>query len=210
MDTRVITHSLVGSALLLAATSGAQAAVVDIASLLMDSTELELVYNGTTHTFSTTDPVEITFDTPATFVTLTDSLSHSATIYSIGSLSGQADGGAGALVNMDLAALKADFDLGADGPLTIDLWDSTTVEGANTYDETDHSFTYGWTTDVPGGSDHHMSMCMGGRRCGGSTTSNSTTAELQGTVNPVPLPAAAWLFGAGLLGIAGMTRRKTS
>lgn len=29
------------------------------------------------------------------------------------------------------------------------------------------------------------------------------------TVNPVPVPAAAWLFGSGLLGLAGVARRKS-
>jgi hypothetical protein len=30
------------------------------------------------------------------------------------------------------------------------------------------------------------------------------------TTNPVPVPAAAWLFGSGLLGLAGVARRKAS
>jgi hypothetical protein len=29
-----------------------------------------------------------------------------------------------------------------------------------------------------------------------------------GTVSPVPIPAAVWLFGSGLLGLVGMARRK--
>jgi hypothetical protein len=29
-------------------------------------------------------------------------------------------------------------------------------------------------------------------------------------VSTVPAPAAAWLFGTGLLGLAGVTRRKTA
>ena len=31
-----------------------------------------------------------------------------------------------------------------------------------------------------------------------------------GVVNAVPVPAAAWLFGSGLLGLVGVARRKTS
>jgi len=27
---------------------------------------------------------------------------------------------------------------------------------------------------------------------------------------PVPIPAAVWLFGAGLIGLVGVARRKTS
>ncbi len=34
------------------------------------------------------------------------------------------------------------------------------------------------------------------------------TATFQITTSPVPLPAAAWLFGSALLGLAGIARRK--
>lgn len=30
------------------------------------------------------------------------------------------------------------------------------------------------------------------------------------TVNPVPVPAAAWLFGSGLIGLAGIARKRRS
>ena len=33
---------------------------------------------------------------------------------------------------------------------------------------------------------------------------------MTGVVKPVPLPAAAWLFGSGLLGLVGLARRKKS
>jgi hypothetical protein len=34
--------------------------------------------------------------------------------------------------------------------------------------------------------------------------------HMVGAVEPVPLPAAAWLFGSGLLGLLGIARRKKS
>jgi len=33
---------------------------------------------------------------------------------------------------------------------------------------------------------------------------------LPGTFNPVPIPAAIWLFGSGLLGLIGIARKKTT
>jgi hypothetical protein len=30
------------------------------------------------------------------------------------------------------------------------------------------------------------------------------------SVNPVPVPAAVWLFGSGLIGLIGIVRRKKS
>ena len=36
------------------------------------------------------------------------------------------------------------------------------------------------------------------------------TLQLVGTVSAVPVPAAVWLFGSGVLGLAGLARRKRS
>jgi predicted extracellular nuclease len=38
----------------------------------------------------------------------------------------------------------------------------------------------------------------------------SGTGDCSVSVNPVPLPAAVWLFGSGLLGLIGICRRKNS
>jgi len=39
-------------------------------------------------------------------------------------------------------------------------------------------------------------------------TSLFTGGEIRGFLAPVPVPAAAWLFGSGLLGLMGIARRK--
>lgn len=41
-----------------------------------------------------------------------------------------------------------------------------------------------------------------------ATFTMNATDTLSPTVSPVPLPAAAWLFGSGLLGLAGTARRR--
>ncbi|MCB1696595.1 MAG: VPLPA-CTERM sorting domain-containing protein [Halioglobus sp.] len=43
-----------------------------------------------------------------------------------------------------------------------------------------------------------------------TTSNHSTGAWMYRDVSPVPLPAAAWLFGSALLGLAGVGRRKTA
>lgn len=44
---------------------------------------------------------------------------------------------------------------------------------------------------------------------GGPFANNNANFNLQGvTVNAVPVPAAVWLFGSGLLGLVGVARRK--
>jgi hypothetical protein len=47
---------------------------------------------------------------------------------------------------------------------------------------------------------------------GGPCMPTNCTAEfvLEGTANAVPVPAAAWLFGSGLIGLIGIARRKKS
>ena len=39
---------------------------------------------------------------------------------------------------------------------------------------------------------------------------NGTVAASNGTASAVPVPAAIWLFGSGLLGLVGIARRKTT
>lgn len=41
-------------------------------------------------------------------------------------------------------------------------------------------------------------------------TSAPYTLHLEGIVNAVPVPAAAWLFGSGLVGLVGAARRRKS
>lgn len=47
---------------------------------------------------------------------------------------------------------------------------------------------------------------------GGPCMPTNCTAEfvLEGTANAVPVPAAVWLFGSGLIGLVGVARRKKS
>ena len=49
-------------------------------------------------------------------------------------------------------------------------------------------------------------MCMTGHLAGG--TMGATPLSLAITPSAVPVPAAVWLFGSGLLGIIGVARRK--
>lgn len=57
-----------------------------------------------------------------------------------------------------------------------------------------HSFEVWYTATVPSGA----SCCVGVKYL----------LHMAGTVQAVPVPAAAWLFGSGLLGLVGIARRK--
>ena len=41
-----------------------------------------------------------------------------------------------------------------------------------------------------------------------TTNGTETTTSYSGTINAVPVPAAAWLFGSALVGVAGIGRRR--
>ncbi len=56
----------------------------------------------------------------------------------------------------------------------------------------------------PGGN-NYLTVVLGGRA---DLASTGAAKNFIASVSVVPLPAAAWLFGAGLVGLAGMARRR--
>ena len=71
------------------------------------------------------------------------------------------------------------------------------------------SFSYTVTTaaDVSGG----VTLQLGATNGDGSpTTMFYDNISIMADVNPVPVPAAVWLFGSGLLGLVGVARRRKS
>jgi hypothetical protein len=75
---------------------------------------------------------------------------------------------------------------------TSDFWgDNSTIDFAAGLTD------LGWVINFTG-----LAICGGGI-CNGVSEDN-----IAGTVSAVPLPAAAWLFGSAILGLAGVARRK--
>lgn len=56
--------------------------------------------------------------------------------------------------------------------------------------------------------DYYWDLSDNGNNPLGSLEVSNYHLHLEGTVSHVPIPAAAWLFGSGLLGLVGMARRK--
>jgi hypothetical protein len=61
------------------------------------------------------------------------------------------------------------------------------------------------STDPDGDGVMGIPMASGGVMPGWSPNFN---ANLTATPDPVPIPAAVWLFGSGLLGLVGVARRR--
>ena len=83
-----------------------------------------------------------------------------------------------------------DADLDIDSP-----WSITTNIDADSINAGVSNFTYSYTSKVSGGASLIRSL------------DNSTFVAYEGSV--VPVPAALWLFGSGLIGLIGLARRKT-
>ena len=56
----------------------------------------------------------------------------------------------------------------------------------------------------------YFNFSGGGQYVGNKTISNYAWAVYDGDVSAVPIPAAVWLFGSGLLGLIGVARKKAA
>ena len=70
----------------------------------------------------------------------------------------------------------------------------TSVFASGTWDPVTHTYNLHWDSNTIGPF------------CGSGTCVSHWT--LQGTASPVPVPAAIWLFGSGLLGLTGIRSRR--
>ena len=92
----------------------------------------------------------------------------------------------------------SDLHMTASGVLSanFDLWSaSTSTINSNAYNSTTGAFVYGW-------SDTTTFNSFAG------VTDVNYSITLTGAASVVPVPPAIWLLGSGMLGLAGITRRK--
>ena len=103
-------------------------------------------------------------------------------------------------------------------------WAGTTVQGEYSYTFTLSEGQVAWGTlltwsvnnDIPVlnimdcGAGDVGDICTGIGTPMQTTPFEGSTIKFDGTVSPIPLPATLWLFGSGLLGLIGISRRKKS
>jgi hypothetical protein len=95
-------------------------------------------------------------------------------------------------IEMDLSSWFAnvnDTDFHAGTRENDDPDDPTSEHASGTWDPLTGSYSLSWTSVT--------------------TLFDTTVWTLEGVATPVPVPAAVWLFGSGLLGLVGIARRKT-
>jgi hypothetical protein len=77
----------------------------------------------------------------------------------------------------------------------------------------DYNVAFRWGHDITTADDPSLTYTSFSAQWvveGCASTVGHVGSACGGTTNPVPVPAAAWLFGSGLMGIAGVTRRRQS
>lgn len=93
-----------------------------------------------------------------------------------------------------------DFLLAPDAGTLDVLWvnqDGLTAGG------NDYNVAFRWSHDITSAEDPSLAFTSFSARW-----VLEGVATVEGTTNPVPVPAAVWLFGSGLAGIAGVARRR--
>ena len=92
---------------------------------------------------------------------------------------------------------------------SINLSDENAM-GSNPNYPNNRGSQFGWGADGVDGADVANNFSITGEA--GATTANyrinTVTLELAPAANPVPVPAAAWLFGSALMGLTLVRRRK--
>jgi hypothetical protein len=116
------------------------------------------------------------------------------------STDGSAGSGSAASVGLELDGVSSFI-----GDFTISLYEGIFSTGADTSGGTLVASTTGTNlSNVAIQINTNYSFIIEGLT--GSTPTNVLTGSVG--ISPIPVPAAAWLFGSALLGLAGMKRRK--
>ena len=98
-------------------------------------------------------------------------------------------------INVDFSSLRASATTPY-GLFDMALWPITNPPSGGTYDPGTGAYVLTWSGPY--------SVLVGE-----SVISGTASVSLSGTATLVPVPAALWLLGSGLLGLAGIARRRS-
>ncbi len=185
-------------------TPGAYAAPVAIDSMFVDSTSISVTFNQYSfYSFSSSfAPVEISMgEYQDPLVRLTSGIKY-LDIYTTGSFGAAAPSGFvdGNTINVDLSSLRVELGIKKLGAMfDVGLWPINTPSDIGVYDPLSGNYNLSWIqnfmVDNPGtNNDYYGNFKV---QLGGYVTTSA-----------VPVPAAFWLFGSGLIALAGVVRRK--
>ena len=196
--------------------SAAWASTVNISSMLVNNASLTVSYSSSygngSYSFSgpVVPPADIlmgTYQNPIYTANITSGATGTATIYSTGAYgkpapSGSIDtGNATNPISVDFSSFRLNVNVTAPITLSFDVpaWPVTTPNSTSAFDALTNAYTLGWNNNFS-----VMAMVDGIS----TPISGNVQVTLGGTLQPVPVPAALWLFGSGLIGLAAFTCRR--
>ena len=197
--------------------SAAWASTVNISSMLVNNASLDVTYtsilgNGSASfsepVVSPADIVMGTYQDPIYTASIASgATTGTATIYSTGAYgkpapSGSIDtGNATNPISVDFSSFRLNVNVTAPITLSFDVpaWPVTTPNSTSAFDALTNAYTLGWNNNFS-----VMAMVDGIS----TPISGNVQVTLGGTLQPVPVPAALWLFGSGLIGLAAFTCRR--
>ena len=194
--------------------SAAWASTVNISSMLVNTASLTVSITGDgTYSFSgpVVPPAEILMgqyqDPIYTQNVATSGVTGTATIYSTGSYgasapSGYVDTGISNPVNVNFSSFRLGVNLSTFlGPISFDApaWIINNPNNSSTFDALTNAYTLGWNNNFSVTAYINSAP---------TSISGNVQVALGGTLQPVPVPAALWLFGSGLIGLAAFAGRR--
>lgn len=184
-------------------TASASAAPVAIDTMFVDNASASLSIGSLgPYTASTgiNPPAEITMGSFQSSILNLSSGDFSFNIYSTGINGASAPSGTvdGSTITVDFSSLMGSLTYSGN-TYDFGLWPFTTPLDSGTYVPVDSTFDLGWSNNIS----IDVSTFFG------STSVPATLdVNLQGYLTTVPVPAALWLFGSGLIALFGFSHRK--
>lgn len=202
LNCKAICRNIIALLFVLAPFQSPQAASVPIATLAVDTVGLTIAItgDGTYNFFGPIAPPAVVimgaYQDP--IISGTDWKIYTTGDFGKPAPSGTVDGAVGS-IDVDFSSLRAQASvtiLGNPYVLDVPLWPLITPPSGGTYDSGTNAYTLNWSNSFSVMVDGYLPV------------SGTASVSLAGSVTPVPVPAAVWLFSSGLLGLVGIARRK--
>ncbi len=199
--------------------SAAWASAVNISSMLVDNASLTVSVTGYgSYSFSgpVIPPADILMGEyqPSIYTAniTTSGATGTATLYSAGAIgnpvppppSGTVDVSKANPVYVNFSSFRLSVNINSLlGSISFDApaWPITTPNSSSTFDALTNAYTLGWNNNFSVTANFDGAPLP---------LSGNIQVSLAGTLQPVPIPSALWLFGCGLIGIAALAYRGRS
>ena len=198
--------------------SAAWASTVNISSMLVNNASLTVSYSSSygsgSYSFSgpVVPPADIlmgTYQNPIYTANITSGATGTATIYSTSAYGEPAPSGtidtsnATNPISVNFSSFRLNVNVTAPITLSFDApaWPLTTPNSSSTFDALTNAYTLGWNNNFS------VTAMVDGIS---APITGNVQVTLGGTLQPVPVPAALWLFGSGLIGLAAFACRRRS